>query len=106
MKVLRLNDAEESALAYLMQACLSDRLLERSGLRSDLAATMLEAVQTLDAKLMEIAVRSGDRQERQCGEFVADLPGVGPTYCTRPLGHARSSNGKPGHSWEITIRPS
>lgn len=87
LKVLHLDDAEESALAYLVQACISDKLLERSGLTSHQASVMMEAVRTLDAKLMEIAVRSGKRQVPPCGERISEaLPGD-QYRCTRPSGH-------------------
>ena len=101
MKLLDLDDAEENLLAWLIQCCLSDGLLAKSGLAPDLAGQYLAAVRTLDAKLMEIAVRSGDREVPECGEVVGELPGIGVIRCTRPRGHAPGRNGKAGHIREV-----
>ena len=102
MKVLRLDDAEENLLHWLVQCCLSDHLLLKSGLPPDIAEKYLAEVRTLDAKLMEIGVRSGERQEPECGERVGTVAGVGVIRCTRPAGHAPGSDGKSGHFGEMT----
>lgn len=95
MKLLNLDDAEENLLHWLVQCCLSDGLLARSGLTADQEQQYLEPVRTLDAKLMEIARRSGKVHVPDCGES------VGNRRCTRPAGHPPGSNGKPGHFWEM-----
>ena len=51
---LTLDQQEESALAFLIQSCISDGLLLRAGLTRDQAAHMMEAVRSIDAKLMAL----------------------------------------------------
>ena len=54
-KLLRLDDAEENLLHWLIQCCLSDGLLAKSGIPGDLHEQYLAPVRTLGAKLMKPA---------------------------------------------------
>ena len=101
MKLLNLDDAEENLLHWLVQCCLSDRLLLKSGIPPDLHEQYLAPVRTLDVKLMEITGRERPGSAPACGEHVADVPGMGPIYCTRPSGHAPATDGRPGHFSEV-----
>jgi hypothetical protein len=105
MKLLRLDDAEENLLHWLVQCCLSDNLLLKSGIPPDMHEQYLKPVRTLDAKLKEFWARENPGSVPECGELVGVIPGVGSVYCTRPACHAPSANGKPGHVGEIK-RPS
>jgi hypothetical protein len=101
MKLLNLDDAEENLLHWLVQCCLSDKLLLKSGIPPDLHEQYLAPVRTLDAKLKEIWARERPGSVPACGEPVGEVPGVGVIYCTRPAGHPPGSGGKPGHFGEI-----
>ena len=102
MKLLNLDRAEENLLHWLVQCCLSDKLLYKSGLPPDLAdGQYLETVRTLDAKLKELWAREHPGEAPDCGERIGEVPGYGTIYCTRPAGHPPGSSGGPGHFGEI-----
>ena len=87
--MLNLNDAEENLLHWLVQCCLSDKLLLKSGLPPDIAEQYLAPVRSLDAKLMEITAREHPGSVPACNEAIIEsgiLAGVN-VNCTRPRGH-------------------
>ena len=51
---ITLDQQEESALAFLVQSCISDGLLLRAGCAPDMAADLLEAVTSISDKLMAL----------------------------------------------------
>jgi len=99
VKLLNLDAAEENLLAWLIQCCLSDRLLAKSGLPPDLEEQYLAPVRTLDAKLMEIGARERPGSVPECGEMVLESELLGlAVRCTRPAGHVG------GHFHEQDLR--
>ena len=53
-KTLEIDPGEENLLHWLVQCCLSDKLLLKSGIPADLHKKYLADVRTLDAKLMAL----------------------------------------------------
>lgn len=102
MKLLILDREEENLLHLLVQCCLSDNLLLKTGIPPDLHEQYLSPTRTLDTKLKE----ENPGSVPACGEFIIDMPGIGPVYCTRPSGHAPGVSGKRGHFSEIKLSES
>jgi hypothetical protein len=101
MKLLNLDAAEENLLAWLIQCCLSDGLLLKSGLPPDVAEKYLAEVRTLDAKLMKpaglLVEWTPDRPPRcrEHGDLAAEpMPRAAGQLLT--LEHLRDAHGKDG----------
>jgi hypothetical protein len=51
---ITLDQQEESALAFLVQSCISDGLLLRAGCTPDMAAHLLQPITRVSDKLMAL----------------------------------------------------
>ena len=108
MKLLNLDGAEENLLHWLIQCCLSDNLLAKSGLPPDIAGQYLAPVRTLDAKLMKpdgTLVSWEPGTPPSCREHGNLTPGPLPKAAGQLLmmEHLRDEHGKDGPEMAAAI---